>query len=140
MLLVGSNAGQSTPAKTPIITFVHWTTTAPPNNPDPTVRQLSAGRYREVLWHLLLRGHDTFFLWCMGDELANVITLFDGKGRPRLARQDIDGQERTTLAASNPLDAIEELTVQARDQSRRARIRRSGVRGVIVTAIPAPAR
>ena len=30
MLRVGSNAGRHTPVETPIITFVHWTTTAPP--------------------------------------------------------------------------------------------------------------
>jgi len=75
MLLVGSNVGQHTPAATPIIPFVHWTTTAPPENPDPKVLQFSKNKYRELLWHLLLRGHDTFFLWCTADELHNEIRL-----------------------------------------------------------------
>ena len=75
MLLVGSNVGQHTPAATPIIPFVHWTTTAPPENPDPKVTQFSKEKYRELLWHLLLRGHDTFFLWCVSNELPDEIQL-----------------------------------------------------------------
>lgn len=75
MLLVGSDAGQHTPATTPIITFVHWHTTAPPENADPNVEQLSAKAYQELLWHLLLRGHDTFFLWCQQNELAEEVRL-----------------------------------------------------------------
>ena len=75
MLLVGSDAGQHTPTETPIISFVHWTTTAPPENPDPAVQQFSAEAYQELLWHLLLRGHDTFFLWCQQDELAEEVRL-----------------------------------------------------------------
>jgi len=75
MLLVGSDAGQFTPAETPIITFVHWHTTAPPENPDRSVQQLSKSAYQELLWHLLLRGHDAFFLWCQQHELAEEVRL-----------------------------------------------------------------
>jgi hypothetical protein len=75
MLLVGSNAGQHTSSRTPSIPFVHWTTTAPPQHPDPGVLQFSREKYQELLWHLLLRGHDTFFLWCVADELADEIKL-----------------------------------------------------------------
>lgn len=75
MLLVGSNAGRHTPHNIPIIPFVHWTTTAPPKEPDPRVRQFSAEKYQELLWHLLLRGHDTFFLWCLPAELPREIRL-----------------------------------------------------------------
>lgn len=75
MLLVGSNAGQHTPAATPVIPFVHWSTTDPPDSPDPAVQQFSRENYRELLWHLLLRGHDTFFLWCVAEELADEIQL-----------------------------------------------------------------
>jgi hypothetical protein len=63
LLLEGSSAGKSTPAPIPLIPFVHWHTTEPPKNPDPRVKQLSRETYQELLWHLLLRGHDTFFLW-----------------------------------------------------------------------------
>ncbi len=75
MLLNGSNAGRHTPASTPVIPFVHWHTTAPPPSPDPHVTQMSQEAYQELLWHLLLRGHDTFFLWCMADELGPEIKL-----------------------------------------------------------------
>jgi hypothetical protein len=75
MLLVGSNVGEHTPAVTPVIPFVHWHTTDPPAVPDAAVTQLSAERYQELLWHLLLRGHDTFFVWCVDDELAEEVRL-----------------------------------------------------------------
>jgi hypothetical protein len=75
MLLNASNAGRHTPAQVPILPFVHWTTTAPPPDPDPAVRQLDAKVYQELLWHLLLRGHDTFFLWCMPGELRSEVRL-----------------------------------------------------------------
>jgi hypothetical protein len=75
MLLVASNAGKHTPAGTPVISFVHWHTTAPPENPDPSVKQFSRECYQELLWHMLLRGTDTFFLWCPRDEDAVEIKL-----------------------------------------------------------------
>jgi len=63
LLLNGTNTGKSTPPGIPLIPFVHWRTTEPPRRPDPRVKQLSKEKYQELLWHLLLRGHDTFFLW-----------------------------------------------------------------------------
>ena len=75
MLLVASNAGRHTPANTPIISFVHWHTTAPPENPDPNVTQFSRQAYQELLWHMLLRGTDTFFLWCTQKEDAEEVRL-----------------------------------------------------------------
>ena len=75
LLLNGTNAGKNTPATTPIIPFVHWHTTAPPANPDPRVVPMSETAYQELLWHLLLRGHDTFFLWCLNEELAKEVRL-----------------------------------------------------------------
>jgi len=73
LLLVASNAGEHTPANIPIITFVHHTTTSPPKGPDPAVKQFSTEAYKELLWHMLLRGHDTFFLWCPDAEIAQEI-------------------------------------------------------------------
>ena len=75
MLLVGSNPAEYTAANIPIITFVHWHTTAPPENPDPAIKQMSKWAYQELLWHLLLRGHDTFFLWAPRNEFAAEIKL-----------------------------------------------------------------
>ncbi|NLX99794.1 MAG: hypothetical protein GXY83_27170 [Rhodopirellula sp.] len=75
MLLVAGNAGRHTPAGTPIISFVHWHTTAPPKEADPSVKQMSPQAYQELLWHMLLRGTDTFFLWCPKDEDAEECRL-----------------------------------------------------------------
>jgi hypothetical protein len=75
MLKVGSNAGEFTPSGIPIATFVHWHTTAPPENPDSNVKQMSMESYKELLWHLLLRGHDILFSWCMRNELAIEMSL-----------------------------------------------------------------
>jgi len=74
MLLVGTNAGKSTPSGIPIATFVHWHTTAPPAD-SPAVPQMSAEAYTELLWHLLLRGHDIFYSWTPMEELAEEIAL-----------------------------------------------------------------
>jgi hypothetical protein len=72
MLLVATDAGKSTPSQTPIIPFVHWTTTCPPEPKDlpQDFVPMSEERYRELLWHMLLRGHDTLCMWCGGNELA----------------------------------------------------------------------
>ena len=73
LLLVTSNAGKCTAPNVPIITFVHWTTTAPPPEPDPNVKQFSGEKYKELLWHMLLRGHDGLFLWCPQPEAEQEI-------------------------------------------------------------------
>ena len=67
MLKVGSNAGQSTPAAVPIITFVHWHTVIL-TDPPPPHQQFSEEKYQEILWHLLLRGHDGLFMWSPKNE------------------------------------------------------------------------
>lgn len=85
MLLVGSNAARSTPSTIPLIPFVHWHTTAPPEEPAPHVQQFSKEKYQELLWHLLLRGHDTFFLWCLGNELGIEVELLHQVYRESLA-------------------------------------------------------
>lgn len=70
MLLVATNVGRSTPREIPIVSFVHWHTTAPPPNPDPEVKAMSRQAYQEFLWHALLRGSRTFYLWCPAAEDA----------------------------------------------------------------------
>ena len=75
MLKVGSNAGKSTPSGIPIATFVHWHTTSPPENPSPDVKQMTQQSYKELLWHLLLRGTDIFYSWCMREEIATEMSL-----------------------------------------------------------------
>jgi hypothetical protein len=75
MLKTASNAGANTHPDTPSIPFVHWHTTAPPENPSTKVTQFSEKAYQDLLWHMLLRGHDTFFLWCQQKELKKEIAL-----------------------------------------------------------------
>lgn len=74
MLLVASNAGQHTPAEIPIISFVHWHTIEPKPSTS-TAKQFSEDKYQELLWHMLLRGTDTFFLWCRKEEAVKEIQL-----------------------------------------------------------------
>lgn len=75
MLLVASDAGRSSGGKVPLVTFVHWHTTAPPPHPDPQVKQLSREAYQELLWHLLLRGTGSLFLWCPAAEDSEECSL-----------------------------------------------------------------
>jgi hypothetical protein len=75
LLKVGSNAAGAAGASLPILTFVHWHTTAPPAKSDPTVPQMSATAYTELLWHLLLRGHDGFAMWCPAAETIEETRL-----------------------------------------------------------------
>jgi hypothetical protein len=74
MLLVASNAGEHTPAETPVISFVHWHTIEDDGVHSKTI-QFSEEKYKELLWHMLLRGTDTFFLWCREEEAAKEIRL-----------------------------------------------------------------
>jgi len=75
MLLCASNAGKSTPPGVPIISFVHWNTVVVNEKPDPSVKQMSEECYRELLWHMLLRGTDTFFMWSGAKEFPKEVRL-----------------------------------------------------------------
>lgn len=73
MLLVASNAGEHTPGRIPLIPFVHGTVIEIREKPEPPVPPFSREKYQELLWHLLLRGHDTFFLWCTNPEFGQEV-------------------------------------------------------------------
>ena len=75
MLLNAGNAGKSTPGSIPVISFVHWHTIFEERGADSTVKQLSKECYQELLWHMLLRGTDAFFLWCMENENPEEVRL-----------------------------------------------------------------
>jgi len=75
-LLNASDAGRCAPKDVPVISFVHWTTVdiglteregGPPAGAEKA-QQMSETCYQELLWHMLLRGTDTFFLWCAPAE------------------------------------------------------------------------
>ena len=74
MLKVGNNAAQSIQntksAAAPLVTFVHWHTVETLDTQPPGLQQFSANTYQELLWHLLLRGHETFFMWCPSDQIV----------------------------------------------------------------------
>ncbi len=82
MLKVASNAAEYRHKDIPLITFVHWHTVNVgrnvgdgPEEGGATAPQLSEWAYQELLWHLLLRGHDTLFLWCMPEENEKEVAL-----------------------------------------------------------------
>jgi len=75
MLLVASNVGKSTPQSIPIISFVHWNTIFEGRSLDPNVLQMSAKSYQELLWHMLLRGTDTFFVWSEKKDFPEEVRL-----------------------------------------------------------------
>jgi hypothetical protein len=71
MLLEGSSVGRHTPAGTPLVPFVHWgpiVAFEKPADQPAGFAGLTAEKYRELLWHLLLRGVDSFIQWAPGDE------------------------------------------------------------------------
>jgi hypothetical protein len=75
MLLNAGDAGRSTPRSIPVISFVHWHTIFEGSQTDSTIKQLSKECYQELLWHMLLRGTDAFFLWCMDNENPEEVRL-----------------------------------------------------------------
>lgn len=75
MLLNAGNAGKSTPRNIPVISFVHWHTIYEGRTPDTTIKQISRESYQELLWHMLLRGTDAFFMWAGTDEFPEEVKL-----------------------------------------------------------------
>ena len=68
MLKVASNAGAHTPNHVPIVPFVHFQTIYEPDPENDSIQSMSRTAYEELLWHMLLRGTDTFFMWCRSEE------------------------------------------------------------------------
>jgi hypothetical protein len=75
MLLIASSAGRNTKAATPLVPFIHWQTVFDPDPENDRVRQMSEVAYREMLWHSLLRGMDSFFMWCVAEQSAREVRL-----------------------------------------------------------------
>jgi hypothetical protein len=111
MLLVGTNVARSTAASTPIVTFVHWHTTEPPPEPDPSVQQLSKEKYQEFLWHLLLRGHDALFLWSPRHEALEETLLVHQVYRDSHAYRELlrEGEPITFDVPSSPGPVVSAL-------------------------------
>jgi hypothetical protein len=75
MLQEAGTAGRHAPAAVPVVSFVHWHTTAPSDPPVAGVKPMSEWAYQELLWHMLLRGTDAFYLWCMPAEQPKEVGL-----------------------------------------------------------------
>jgi hypothetical protein len=75
MLLNASNAGKSTPGNVPIISFVHWNTVFEGTQKTTNVSQMTKNTYQELLWHMLLRGTDTFFMWSSKNDFPEETRL-----------------------------------------------------------------
>ena len=75
MLLEASGAGRSTPPAMPVVAFVHFHPIDPEKFPAPGFRPMSRDAYRELLWHILLRGADTFYLWAGEAEYPLEVRL-----------------------------------------------------------------
>jgi len=113
MLLVGSNAGKYTPGKIPIITFVHWHTVETTGK-DESIEQFSEEKYQELLWHLLLRGHDTFFMWCPQDQAVAETRLVHQVYAESLQYQEFlnDGEPITFGVPSRPEPVVSGLKLR----------------------------
>jgi hypothetical protein len=121
LLLVGSNAGRHTDPRTSIVPFVHYHTIFDGGAPDPSVKPLSRDTYREILWHLLLRGCDSFFMWCPSSQAADETALVHPIWAAALEYRDwLDrGQPITFAVPTTPGPVISGLRVDDRVLVRR---------------------
>jgi hypothetical protein len=90
LLQVGTNAGRHTPQQVPLITWLHWHTTAPPAD-APAVPQMSEWAYQELIWHLYLRGSDGLMMWCTAEETTREIGLMTEVMDGMLAHREFIG-------------------------------------------------
>ncbi len=74
MLLVASNAGRHTPKEVPLISWVHWHTTVPPED-GGVAPQMSEWAYQELLSHMFLRGTESLMMWCRPEETVKEVLL-----------------------------------------------------------------
>jgi len=116
MLLVGNNAGKNTPREIPIITFVHWHTVFTTEKQDEHIKQFSEEKYQELLWHLLLRGHDGMFMWCPREQNAMETRLVHQVYAESLQYQEFlnDGEPITFDVPTQPGPVVSGLKLRNR--------------------------
>lgn len=74
MLKEVSSTGRNIPGNVPSIPWVHWSTTNKPTVGVPRDFQaMNRTIYKELLWHALLRGHDTFLMWSPEESMAEEV-------------------------------------------------------------------
>ena len=88
-LAEASIAGRHTPPSIPLIPFVHWQPVAERGTLPAGIVPLSEPAYREILWHVLLRGASTLFLWCAEADTAKEIRPVHQVYRESLSYADL---------------------------------------------------
>lgn len=96
LLKVGANAGAHTPQEIPLITWLHWHTTAPPED-APEVPQMSEWAYQELIWHLYLRGTDGLMMWCRQEETTKEVRLITEVMDGMLAHREFIGAGKPVM-------------------------------------------
>jgi len=71
MLLVFSDSAQHRPAGVPLVPFVNRWVKLPDTSPDAV--PLSEEKYKELLWHIFLRGADGLYIWCADADIAREL-------------------------------------------------------------------
>jgi len=72
-----TSAGKNTGSGIPIISFVHWQTVLIPEKVPDDFVPLSREKYKQLLWHMLLRRHNGFCLWSPLKEMPEEIKVVD---------------------------------------------------------------
>ena len=147
MLMVASNAGKYTPTDVPIISFVHWHTIETKHGSGEAV-QFSEEKYQELLWHMLLRGTDTFFLWCPKQQAAKETRLvhqvyadaqqygdFLSEGTP--INFDVPKQPETIVSGLKLKDRV---LIRRTDFEHSEKVVAIAVEGKKIKVLPAPQR
>ncbi len=75
LLKEATSVGRNTKPEIPIVSFVHWQTVLKPKQIPSDFEPMSRDRYKELLWHMLLRGHDTFCIWSPQNEMSEEIKV-----------------------------------------------------------------
>ena len=78
MLLEASSVGRSAPADLPVMPFVFGGLDRRGGKSSPDFKPLSLAKYQELLWHMLLRGADSFAVWSPGHETAAEVSSVHG--------------------------------------------------------------
>lgn len=71
MLLVASDCLQHRPEGTPIVSWVNRFVKLESTPKDAV--PLSEEKYRELIWHIFLRGADSVYIWCGEDDILREI-------------------------------------------------------------------
>lgn len=69
----GEAADAPEASRTTLVPFVHWKPVEVPGWEARAAPPMGEAAYKELLWHMLLRGHGTFFAWCPAAGTAEEV-------------------------------------------------------------------